>query len=219
MRLLVQQVPFWRHVAARSTQVWTSSGLNINELRRLIEIDPRQTTRELGARLGCVHSTIAYHLHQMGKVLKLGCWIPHELTQDNIDRRIDTCHSLLLRSRRFDWLRDIIPGDEKWVLYVNHTRKRQWVDRDEQPEPEPKADFHLRKVMLSVWWDVQGVVHFELLPVNTTVDATLYCSQLDRFQAALLTKRPGHDKVILQHDNARAHAAKKTPEKLVELGW
>ena len=193
--------------------------LNMEELRRLVESDPRQTTRELAARLSCVHSTVERHLHEMGKVHKLGCWIPHELSQDNIDRRIDTCHSLLSRSRRFDWLRNIITGDEKWVLYVNHTRKRQWVDSDKQPEPEPKTDLHPKKVMLSVWWDFQGVIHFELLPPNTSIDATLYCSQLERLQVALLIKRPGRDKVILQHDNARPHTAKKTREKLKELGW
>jgi len=35
--------------------------------------------------------------------------------------------------------RQIVTGDEKWVLYFSRWRKHQWVDRDQQPEPEPKG--------------------------------------------------------------------------------
>ncbi len=73
--------------------------------------------------------------------------------------------------------------------------------------------------MLSVWWDVKGVIYFELLPLNTTVDATLYCAQMNRLQVALKKERPYRDKVQLLHDNARPHTAKKTQEKINELGW
>ena len=124
------------------------------------------------------------------------------------------CHSLLSRSRRCNWLRTTITGDEKWVLYVNHTRKRQWVDRDQQPEPKPKGDLQPRKVNVSVWWDVRGVIYFELLPPNTTLDSTLYCSQLDSLQVAQLTSRPEQEKVIILHDNTKPHTAKKTRQKL-----
>ena len=75
------------------------------------------------------------------------------------------------------------------------------------------------KQMLSVWWDFQGVVYFELLPLNTTVNATLYCSQLENFRRALLNKRPGHGKVRLLVDNAKPHTAKATREKLEKVRW
>jgi histone-lysine N-methyltransferase SETMAR len=193
--------------------------INDEGLQTLLEINPRQTTRELANKLGCGHTTVEDHLHAMGKVLKLGTWVPHVLTEDNKASRVTICNSLLLHPHREDFLNQIITGDEKWVMFANHTRKRQWVDRHQQPEPEPKADLHPRKVMLSVWWDVKGVIHSELLPPNTTVNATLYCSQMDRLQAALKRKRPNRDKVRLLHDNARPHTAKKTREKIKELGW
>jgi hypothetical protein len=34
--------------------------------------------------------------------------------------------------RNYQWLRNLITGGEKWVLYVNHTRKRQWLELDKQ---------------------------------------------------------------------------------------
>ena len=100
---------------------------DIERLKVLIEDNPRLTTRELSTMLGCNQSTIDRHLHEMGKVNKLGTWLPHQLTSDNIQQRISICHFLLSKLNRYRFLQQIITGDEKWVLYVNHTRKRQWI--------------------------------------------------------------------------------------------
>ena len=78
---------------------------------------------------------------------------------------------------------------------------------------------HPRKVMLSVWWDSEGVVYYELLPTNTTITAQVYCEQLERVSHALQQKRPNRTVTRYFHDNARPHVAKVTREKLLELGW
>jgi histone-lysine N-methyltransferase SETMAR len=192
---------------------------NVEQLQALVEDNPRLTTRELSTTLGCNQSTIDRHLQQMGKVSKLGSWVPHQLTPDNIQQRVTICHSLLSKRNRQRFLQQIVTGDEKWVLYVNHTRKRQWVNRGDWPEPEPKGDLHPKKVMLSIWWDFQGIIYFELLPPNTTVDSKLYCKQLQNLKAAMQTQRPERHKVRLLHDNAKPHIAKVTRQKLEELGW
>ena len=188
-------------------------------LRELVEANSRLTTREMADALGHSHSTIERHLAEMGKVSKLGSWVPHTLTQSNRDQRSDTCALLLSRHRRFDWLDQVLTGDEKWVMYANFTRKRQWVDAHAKPEPEPKPDLHPQKIMLSVWWDSQGIVFFELLPSNTTINATYYCGQLERLSHQLAIVRPLREKVFFLHDNARPHTAKLTRLKLVSLGW
>jgi hypothetical protein len=36
---------------------------------------------------------------------------------------------LMTSHRNYQWLRNLITGDEKWELYVNHMRKRQWLDK------------------------------------------------------------------------------------------
>ena len=95
--------------------------LDDKALRQLVEADPRLTARELGVIFGCSHSAIEHHLSVIGKVSKLGSWIPHALTPKDLDQRSDTCALLLSRRRRFDWLDNVITGDEKWVMYVNHT--------------------------------------------------------------------------------------------------
>jgi histone-lysine N-methyltransferase SETMAR len=34
--------------------------------------------------------------------------------------------------------------------------------------------------MLSVWWNFEGVLHFEMVPEGRSVNADLYCQQLDK---------------------------------------
>ncbi|CAF4628119.1 unnamed protein product [Rotaria socialis] len=118
---------------------------DIERLKDLIEGNPRLTTRDLSAMLGCNQSTIDRHLHEMGKVNKLETWVPHQLTSDNIQQRITICNSLLSKRNRQRFLQQIVSGYEKWVLYVNHTRKHQWVNPEDLPESEPKSDLHPKK--------------------------------------------------------------------------
>ena len=99
--------------------------VDIEALRSLVESDPRLTTRSMADTLGCSHVAIENHLHSMGKVLKIGSWVPHQLSQKDLDRLAEACTILLSKSRRFDWLDQVVTGNEKWCLYVNHTPKRQ----------------------------------------------------------------------------------------------
>lgn len=195
------------------------SQLDSSALRELVEADSRQTTRSMAAALGVSHMTVANHLHALGKVLKLGCWIPHALSRQQLNQRSEVSTFLLSKHRRFDWLDHIVTGDEKWVIYVNHSRKHQWVDADKQPEPDTKPDLHQKQVMLSVWWDAQGIIHFELLPDNTSITAAYYCNQLERLSQKISLLRPQHGKVYFLHDNARPHVAKTTRLKLLQFGW
>ena len=69
-----------------------------------------------------------------------------------------------------------------------------------------KNDLHPKKVMLSVWWDFEGIIYYELLRLNTTIDSKLYCEQLQNLKVALQANCPERRKVRLLHDNAKPHA-------------
>ena len=76
--------------------------------------------------------------------------------------------------------------------------------------------------MLSIWWDWKGILYFELLPSNTTVNSDVYCHQLEKLKTAVQEKRPSLanlKSVIFQHDNATPLASLKTRKKLLELNW
>ena len=70
------------------------------------------------------NSTVYDHLKGLGLSSKLDVWVPHVLTERNLCRRIDVCDSLLKRHENDPFLKRIITGDEKWVVYNNVKRKR-----------------------------------------------------------------------------------------------
>ena len=185
----------------------------------LIASEPQMSTREIARKLGCSHTTIEKHLTELDFVQKLGRWVPHHLTEFQKINRVSICSSLLTRKRKKDWVGKVITGDEKWILYVNHTRKRQWLPRVVDPDPEATTQIHGKKVMISVFWDSKGIIWWELLPANATIKASVYCDQLEKLSQSIRKKRPFLEKVTFLHDNARPHVAKQTKTKLEELGW
>jgi hypothetical protein len=52
---------------------------------------------------------------------------------------------LLTFKRTHQWLRDLITGDEKWVMYATYTRKRQWLGAGEAGVPTPKLTYTHRR--------------------------------------------------------------------------
>jgi transposase len=71
-----------------------------------------------------------------------------------------------------------------------------------------------------IWWDMEGIIHYELLERNLIVTAERYCQQLRRLEEVIQQKGPGRRHgVILQHDNARPHTANMTKAAIQELDW
>ena len=60
----------------------------------------------------------------MGKVNKLGVWVPHALSAKNKADRLSIAKSLLSRQRNDPFLDKIITGVEKWITYDNVARER-----------------------------------------------------------------------------------------------
>ena len=81
---------------------------------------------------------------------------------------------------------------------------------------------HPKRIMLCMWWDMKGVIYFELLDANQTINSYLYSQQLERLNEVILRKRPVLAKeigVILLHDNSRPHVTQFTQEKIKQIGW
>jgi hypothetical protein len=47
-----------------------------------------------------------------------------------------------------------------------------------------------RRLYCGIWWDMEGIIHYELLERNLTT-AERYCQQLGRLEEAIQQKRPG----------------------------
>ena len=101
-------------------------------------------------------------------------------------------------------------------------RKRSWSKRDEPAQSTSEADIRQKKVILSVWWDFKGIVYFELLLRNQTINSNVDCRQLMKLDKEIKKMRPElatRKGVIFHQDNARPHTSSVTRKKLIEFGW
>ena len=67
--------------------------------------------------------------------------------------------------------------------------------------------------MLHIWWDQKGVLCYELLLENQTINSNKYGSQLDQLKAALDEKHAelvNRKLIVFHQDKARLHVSLMT---------
>ncbi|XP_036362190.1 histone-lysine N-methyltransferase SETMAR-like [Octopus sinensis] len=127
------------------------SDIDNDELRALVEANPRTTVRELASELDVTYTTISNHLKEIGKTKILEKWVPHELNDNQKNNRhFEVLPSLILRNKNDSFLDQIVACNKKWILYDNQKRSAQWLDADEAPQHFPKPKLHQKKVMVTV---------------------------------------------------------------------
>jgi len=87
------------------------------QLQALLDEDDTQSQKMLAEQLGVSQAAISMRLHAMGKVQKLGKWMPYELNDRQMERHQNTCQILLARQKRKSFLHRIVTGDEKWNYF------------------------------------------------------------------------------------------------------
>ncbi|XP_026301197.1 histone-lysine N-methyltransferase SETMAR-like [Apis mellifera] len=97
-------------------------------VKAMLEQDPFLTTSEIAQRLNSAQQTISDHIRKIGLVWKYSRWVPHELSQKNLDDRVVICTSLLARNKIEPFLNRMITGDEKWITYNNIVKKRAYCE-------------------------------------------------------------------------------------------
>ncbi|KFD52841.1 hypothetical protein M513_06332 [Trichuris suis] len=84
------------------------SSIHNQALKELVELDPTQTQDEMALKLGVSRQTMCDYLKQLGKVKKLDKWVPHELSEQQMFRRLEVCSSLLRRNETDPFLDRIV---------------------------------------------------------------------------------------------------------------
>ncbi|KHJ90431.1 transposase [Oesophagostomum dentatum] len=167
----------------------------------------------LGSHFGHDSTSVEAGLKSLGLV-KLGRFVPHFLRQLDYDRCADACTTLLTLDRNTKWLSHLITGDEKWTFFSNLHRKAQWVGIGKQAQDVPKQDLNPKKGMVSVWWNIHGVVHLQLLDDGATVTANLCVQQLRALKAKVDESGGFVHKIYFQRDNAKPHIAREVKLEL-----
>ncbi|KHJ80188.1 transposase [Oesophagostomum dentatum] len=72
---------------------------------------------------------------------------------------------------------------ETGLKSLGFVKKLIWVGIGEQAQDIPKQHLRPKKVMVSVWWNIRGVVYWQLLDDGATIMANLYVQQLRALKA------------------------------------
>ncbi|GFN96116.1 histone-lysine N-methyltransferase SETMAR [Plakobranchus ocellatus] len=136
-------------------------------------------------------------------------------------QREDMCTQLLERynAEGETFLQRILTGDESWVLYYDSECKAQSMEYRHKTSPSPrkfKVVASARKVLITIFLDMEGVVHMEFLEKGQTVNFERYISTPRALKVRLRRVRCDKDS-FLQHDNARPHTSRQTQDALLEL--
>ena len=172
-----------------------------------------KTIKKLSQDIGCPWSTVI-HLKRLDIKHRQEVLIPHDLLPFASDRRVTICYSLLTRYETNSILKRIVTENNKWILYSNPHKKKQWLYPSQKPVLTPEPSLSLKKVILCVWRDISSVIHYELLKPGQSIAAEIYCALLERLKAELLWKRSvlvNKQRRILQQDNARAACSENYP--------
>ena len=95
----------------------------------------------------------------------------------------------------------------------------QWK-RPEKPTPKKARQVRTNvKVLITVFFDCNGVVHYEFLPQDRTVNKVYYLEVMRRLREAIRQKRTElwkNQSWILHHDNAPAYTSMLVHERLAK---
>ncbi len=64
-----------------------------------------------------------------------------------------------------------------------------WLRRNQCQPYKPVHDHYVRKVMLVVFWDAQGVVHHEFVPNGRGVNTDYYLEVMHTLRHSMLEKK------------------------------
>ncbi len=166
-------------------------------IRQALQQDKRKSVRQLAAAanlsVGSTHRVLKKDLHLSKKPAK---WIPHLLTAPQKLRQLNlarTSLGMFRGTRRNPALQRVVTMDESWFHVWDPESKaasRVWIAPGE-PRPEKvRREISIRKCMLMVFFDREGVIHHEFVPDRHGIDRHLFNAILTRFRESLCRRRP-----------------------------
>ena len=182
----------------------------------------QQIAEDVGISAGSV-STIIHERLGMNKVCSK--WVPRLLTSVmRADRRACSDELLAMVEAEPDFFKRLVTGDESWVHHYDPETQAEAKEWRHPGSPRPcrqRAKSSAGKIMLTVFWDVQGVLLVDFLAHKQTITGAYYASLLKKLRRAVKEKRRGKLRrgVLLLHDNAPVHKSHVAQDAVRECGF
>lgn len=196
---------------------------NVIKAEWLIKESRNITHREIQDELKIGSRAVSTILHDHLQVRKLSSrWIPHFLTQEQKDTRVDWCKFMLKKldegdSRQVSY---IVTSDESWIYSYDPFTKQQstqWVFEEDELPTKVVRGRSVNKKMVAVFFRRSGPVAVIPLEDQKTVTSQWYSEVcLPQAFQELNVSRPSTKTrgIIFHQDNAPAHTAARTMDFL-----
>lgn len=215
------------HDLPRSGRVASATSTDmLNRADAIIRKDRRITSQQLALQLTVSKGSAIAIFKTLGYSKICARWVPRCLTNDHRVQRKTFCSELL---ERFGvegemFLSKIVTGDETWAHYYEPETKMQSIEWHHPQSPKRKkfkTSPSAGKVMITVFWDIDGVILVDVMTRGETINSTAYINTLTKLKNRFHRVRPNKPSadLLLQHDNARPHTSLVTREAINKFGW
>jgi histone-lysine N-methyltransferase SETMAR len=199
----------------------------IREIEQAVIEDRRLSVRRIANQLNISKTTVARVLSDcLGMHKVCARWIPKILTLVQRADRVECCKELLSRSggNSQPFLDGIVTGDESWIHHhdpLSKAESKEWRKPGEKPPTRPREQRSAGKILLSLFWDREGVLLMDYLPTGRTINGEYYATLIGRLRSAIKEKRRGKLSrgVSLLQDNAPAHTSKLAKVAIRDAGF
>lgn len=216
------------HLPIPGRKIDTTDNFMIEKVATLLNVDRRLTCDEIAYELGISHGSVYKILTQHLGMRKISArWVPHMLSKNEKDRRMDNCRQLLRRydSEQDSMLNRIVAIDETWIRSFEPELKRQSSEWHTPNSPRPvkfRRSMNCPKMLMIFAYDSIGVLASYRVPNGKTVNKECYHMFLRSvLRPAIRRKRPELLAVgpLILHDNASCHKSGVVKALLEEYEW
>jgi histone-lysine N-methyltransferase SETMAR len=153
----------------------------------IIHTDRRVTSRQLAVQLSVSSGSAMAIIDALGYSKVCARWVPRSLTTENRRKRKAISSELL---ECFDaegeaFFSRIVTGDETWDNHCELETKRQSVEWHHPQSPRKKkfkTTPFARKVMITVFWDIDGTILVDVMARGETINSDAYIKTLQKLK-------------------------------------
>ena len=197
---------------------------NISNVFDFVEAEPKSSLRCIAEALDLSKDTVKRILVDDLLFLNVcSVWIPHKLSDENRQQRLECCRSLLEiyeNYTEYELLRVWVTQDETWVPFDLSGSKQEnmvWIAPQTSRPKVIRPQLTFRKTMLSIVFTGNGKIWADVTCQGETVNSERYTNfvhQAGEHWRKLHSDSTCLKELLWQHDNARPHTAVNTKESV-----
>ncbi len=169
------------------------------------------------------YGTVVNLLKELGIRKLCSRFVPYFLSGEMCERRVQCCReNLELHSRLGDnLLRNIVTEDETPLsLYLPEDRRTSAEFKFPGESAARKlrsGTTHRRALMLTVFWDISGIVDLDFVDRSTTLNSDYYVARVE--SARKKRRKSPRQQLYLLHDNSPIHTSNTAQTAIGKSGF